>query len=137
MVITGDFFGRMERFGITLVNELEAIHVLSHVPRRGTLMVSRRILGCKNTLFQKILDGNLEIYVLFGDDMENPLMFRVSCSGERRILFINQRFVPEFSSLFVAQRIAQRIAHIRSVLGVPCFATNSLHFEGITYANGD
>ena len=91
MVITGDFFGRMERFGITLVNELEAIHVLSRVPRRGTLMVSRMILGCKNTLFQKILDGNLEIYVLFGDDMEKIMHQRIlSCLGFHVV--VNARF---------------------------------------------
>lgn len=103
--------GRMERSGITLVNELEAIHVLSHVPTRGTLVVSRRILGRD----WQMNIGILDIYVVFRDDMgknlapENPLMFRVSCvGGERRIslhqpegLFLTfQVFLSLSASLF-------------------------------------
>lgn len=128
--------GRMERSGITLVNELEAINVLSHVPTRGTLMVSRRILGRD---WQNIsVIGHLR--GVSGWHGKKPLMFRVSCVGGERRISLNQ---PEglfltFQVFFVAQRIplCSHIA-IRSVLGVPCFAAHSLHFEGISYATGD
>lgn len=79
-------FGRMERSGITLVNELEAIHVLSHVPTRGTLVVSRRILGRR---WQNIsVIGNLR--GVSGSHGKKSLMFGVSCVGGERRISLNQ-----------------------------------------------
>ena len=84
----------------------------------------------------------LEIYVVFRDDMgkdlalENPLMFRVSCVGDESRISLNQ---PEglFLTFQVFLSVSASLFARRSVLGVPCFAAHSLHFEGISYATGD